>query len=955
MRQLALLAVLLACRPLWAQEFRLTEDFSEYAAGSDGSPRWETDTILWEVRDGALLADGRAGGFAVLSEGQVYRRISVEATLTPLRRHREDWAIASVCVLADARNFWHLALVESPQGMKFKHFIELVEMRDGAWLAQQNLKSIEPTGREFDWQYNHPYRLRIEVTPQGVRGRLTELDGTVRATAGYDFTAEAVTYGRAALRVGSLDCLFDDVKVQASDPVEIPEEKVEFPPYDVATTSPLRDKATGFFHVKQVDGIWWCFDPLGRGFYAVGTDHCRYGGHWCEKLGYAPYGRNTKQKYGTAEKWAESATGRLKDWGFNLLGAGGDRAARYRGLAHTEFISFGSGFAGIDDICPKVHWTGFPNVFSPKWPLYCDKRARKICSQVKGDPWLFGYFLDNELEWYGKSHREWGLFDEALKKPADHTGKQAALAFLRERYPRPQDLAKAWGTKLRSYEELARQEALDGENAEQVRQDKTDFTRLVAEKYFSACAAAIRKYDPNHMIIGCRFAGNAPAGIWDIAGKYCDIVTFNYYGRVDLDKGEAPGLPERFTEYYKQAQRPLMITEWSFPALDSGLPCRHGAGQRFDTQQQRTQAFEIFQQMLFALPFMVGSDFFMWVDEPALGISSTFPEDTNYGLVNEQDEPYKLLTAAARRLNPQVYERHARTLTAIALSDLTWEDGQAAVKAQNTGSAAAEFELRFALSGQRHAQTLKLRPGAEQTVRWKPRAEPGGHLLTVVADPEGKLNELTRSDNRAALPVYVKGAPWPELPGQVLRRIPVVISNKGPAPLPAQSIVVRLPELRGIEWQRVEPERLTVLDPSGRSGRWQLDAPSGKLTSNAELSLALGPLAPGESRTYYICLLQRPARRTQGQSAVRFEAREGGFVADNGRLRLEKTEATGDIVDAVKLGDLVLGRYNPLIWQDPGQNAWTQTEKFEDVQASNGPDRLVLDLTAVGGTAWCWT
>jgi hypothetical protein len=38
----------------------------------------------------------------------------------------------------------------------------------------------------------------------------------------------------------------------------------------------------------------------------------------------------------------------------------------------------------------------------------------------------------------------------------------------------------------------------------------SDLTRLVAEKYFSVCAAAIRKHDPNHMILGCRFAGSAP-------------------------------------------------------------------------------------------------------------------------------------------------------------------------------------------------------------------------------------------------------------------------------------------------------------------------------------------------------------------------------------------------------------------------------------------------------------
>ena len=49
---------------------------------------------------------------------------------------------------------------------------------------------------------------------------------------------------------------------------------------------------------------------------------------------------------------------------------------------------------------------------------------------------------------------------------------------------------------------------------------------------------------------------------------------------------------------------------------------------------------------MLALPFLIGYDYFMWVDEPALGVSAKFPEDSNYGLVNEDGKPYELLTAA---------------------------------------------------------------------------------------------------------------------------------------------------------------------------------------------------------------------------------------------------------------------------------------------------------------------
>ena len=84
-----------------------------------------------------------------------------------------------------------------------------------------------------------------------------------------------------------------------------------------------------------------------------------------------------------------------------------------------------------------------------------------------------------------------------------------------------------------------------------------------------------------------------------------------------------------------------MLTEWSFPALDAGLPSTHGAGQRFFTQAERAKATGIYAKTMLAMPFMVGYDYFMWVDEPELGISGQFPENSNYGLISED---YKIYT-----------------------------------------------------------------------------------------------------------------------------------------------------------------------------------------------------------------------------------------------------------------------------------------------------------------------
>lgn len=429
------------------------------------------------------------------------------------------------------------------------------------------------------------------------------------------------------------------------------------PAYHVSAGERVEAHPSGFFHTRQIDGRWWLIDPQGRLFYAVGTDHIRYQGHWCEKLGYEPYRKFNDARYGGEEKWAEVTLDRLSRWGFNTLPWGHSRILRHRGLAHTETVGMGSSFARKDALCPVVHWTGFPNVFSPEWPAHCDTIAARGCAPQRNDPWLIGYFLDNELEWYGKSGEPWGLFDEAWKLPAAHTAKQAWVAMLREELGHAGRFAEHWGLEIANFDELAAHQTPVAPRTPEARRIAAGWVREVARRYFEGCASAIRRHDPNHMILGCRFACQAP-GIWDVAGKFCDVVSVNHYTPIDVERGVPADVLEQIRAWHRLAGKPLMLTEWSFPALDSGLPCTHGAGMRVDTQSQRAACFRHYQTLMFTLPFMVGSNFFMWVDEPALGIRTGFPEDSNYGLVTEQDEPYAELTRTATQLHQRVYDLH---------------------------------------------------------------------------------------------------------------------------------------------------------------------------------------------------------------------------------------------------------------------------------------------------------
>jgi hypothetical protein len=630
---------------------------------------WFSDPLQWKSPSpGVWQVTGNANSLTVCEGVPVCKQAEVSATVRASKANPEGWSVAGVALVADPRNFWHLALVAAPEASGGKRYFEVSEMLEGEWLSQSTLERVaeEQIGV---WEPNQPVRLSLKLTSKGIEGTARKPDGSLLYRKSYAFTAKAVTMGRPALRAGGFNAEFRDLDGEWSDPVpESAMAKRTFPPYDVKSFVPgLEGKATGFFRVEQRDGKWWAFDPQGRGFIPLGIDHVRYSGAYCEKLGYAPHGRRNDAKFANRGEWADQTIDRLTSWGFNLLTAGYESSLKHRGLGHTVALNVGNHMAILGDefdITPNERrpCSAFPNVFHPEFESFCRYRIRTLASPHVGDPWLFGYFLDNELAWWGRGHTDTGLFDATMGKPATHTAKLALRDLLKARYKG--DIAacnQAFKTDLVSFDAILERDTLPTATDE-ARAAKHAFLTECAERYFGTLHKAIREIDPDHMILGCRFAGgHLDPVVWETAGKYSDILTFNFYGSVDLDRNlaisdgalkTAPPLAERFAEFHEMGGgRPMMVTEWSFPALDSGLPCTKGAGQRFRTQAERTKATDIYARTILSIPFMIGYDYFMWVDQPALGISTAFPENSNYGITNEEGVPYPGMVRVLSKIN----------------------------------------------------------------------------------------------------------------------------------------------------------------------------------------------------------------------------------------------------------------------------------------------------------------
>ncbi len=623
---------------------------------------WLGDPMTWKFRqDGVHCALSNGNGIAVYEAAPLASNVTVEAVFTPQKAAGLGWNIASVAIVEDARNYWHVALVQTPPEHGCRPRVELTEMREGEWLAQSNLKVEADETSDIEWAFGQPHRLKLSMDKGGITGTILAPDGRQILRKRYAFTAPAVTCGRPALRVGSITGSFAEVRAEWGEAVVEKQAGKAFPPYAMGNVVPeIKEAATGFFRVVQKpDGRWWAIDPLGRGVVLLGVDHVTFHGHWCEKLGYCPHGKKNEKKYTDQAEWESETLGRLKAWGFTMLGAGCDAKLKHRGLVHTEFLNIGDHLATLGDeydITPNERrpCSSFPNVFHPDFEAFVRYRVRQQCVPSRNDPWLFGYFIDNELAWWGRGGSDTGLFDAVMKKAAAHTAKVALKEFVAARCDHKiEAFNAAFGTKLAGFDGLLPLQALPHGTPE-ARELKKAFLAAVADRYFSVTSRAIRDVDPNHLVLGARFAGTGGADpvVWEVSGKYCDVVTFNCYPMADLDEGcvythfgkSGERVAEHFEKYYNYVKRPMLITEWSFPALDAGLPSVHGAGQRFRTQAERTAATSLFARTMLSLPFLLGYDYFMWVDEPALGISTPFPEDSNYGLINEEGVPYALLT-----------------------------------------------------------------------------------------------------------------------------------------------------------------------------------------------------------------------------------------------------------------------------------------------------------------------
>lgn len=447
--------------------------------------------------------------------------------------------------------------------------------------------------------------------------------------------------------------------------------------------------AKGWFRSEKRDGRWWLVTPEGHAFFSLGmnavvVDGARTyvqdrpymfrdlptdDGEWKAFYGSSDtrqadatsrrglnfdhgqwfdfYAANLYRVDGKnwATAWHARTLERLKGWGFNTIGNWSDDAlGKAHRLAYTRSINidgvFGNVSSGYD------YWGRMPDPYDPRFVAAAEKAVVKATQDVVDDPWLLGYFADNELAWAGQGPQgRWGLAIGALKGEARSPAKQAFIARLKSQYGDAIKLGSAWGIQLTSWDTMEAAgfvPPVPSEAYPAIAADYGAWLRDYADTYFRVVGEALRRHDQHHLFLGGRFAVNTPEAVAACA-RYCDVVSVNTYTDVPQHGFDIPAMARE--------NKPVLITEFHFGSKDRG-PFGNGVASVY-TEQQRGEAYARFIAAAANDPNIVGAHWFQYTDQPVTG-RLLDGENMHIGLVGITDIPFGSFVLAVRTANRQV-------------------------------------------------------------------------------------------------------------------------------------------------------------------------------------------------------------------------------------------------------------------------------------------------------------
>ena len=252
--------------------------------------------------------------------------------------------------------------------------------------------------------------------------------------------------------------------------------------------------------------------------------------------------------------------------------------------------------------------------FDPSFRAAVEARLKEHKRDVK-DPYLLGYFVDNEIKWGDETHAAKCV----ANAPDSQAAKKAMRAFLQQRYGRPVEPAEA------------------------SEKDLLDFNRQIIEEYYKVIRETFDRYAPGVLYMGCRFASFVCSNpdVVTIGAKYCDVISHNQY-RYTIDSYRLP----------EGLDKPVMIGEWHLGSCDRGL--FHPSLQVCDNQQERAYFYREYALSALRHPQIIGIHWHQYMDQATTGRFDG--ENFQVGFLDCCDTPYPETVEACRSAGYNLYQ-----------------------------------------------------------------------------------------------------------------------------------------------------------------------------------------------------------------------------------------------------------------------------------------------------------
>ncbi len=358
--------------------------------------------------------------------------------------------------------------------------------------------------------------------------------------------------------------------------------------------------ATGYFHIAQAtDGRWWFVTPDGQPFYSSGIDHVSSAPDVDVKTNQCPYCQAIAAQFPSTSAWATATVAQLRGWGFNTIGPYSDNSTFASKMPYTVQLQMVSG----------NDW------FAPSFVTHADQVAATQVAPLAHDPNLIGYFTDSELTWGPNEDNSLSLLDQYLALPAGSPGLAVAQQYVG---------------------------------------DPNGFVYDLATRYFSVTSAAVHEYDPNHLILGVKAESNdIPPELLEAASPYVDAFSVDDYA---LQPGDAATVAQiwphylpiepNFANFEALVHKPIVIAEYSFRATGPNTPNTvPSILATYPDQTARAAAYTSYIGTMYqSAPWVIGDEWFEYVDEPAGGRFDG--ENSDFGVVSVNNVPYQPMVDA---------------------------------------------------------------------------------------------------------------------------------------------------------------------------------------------------------------------------------------------------------------------------------------------------------------------